>query len=92
MEQKRTVSVAALPQVRVLGQMCIRDSLQTDYIDLYYLHADDPKREVGEIIETLNSFVREGKVRYFACSNWSAERMWAADAYAKEMCIRDRSG
>ena len=41
-------------------------SLQTDYIDLYYLHADDPKREVGEIIETLNSFVREGKVRYFS--------------------------
>lgn len=60
-------------------------SLQTDYIDLYYLHADDPKREVGEIIETLNSFVREGKVRYFACSNWSAERMWAAE------CLRERA-
>lgn len=67
-------------------------SLQTDYIDLYYLHADDPKREVGEIIETLNSFVREGKVRYFACSNWSAERMWAADAYAKEHNLKSFVG
>lgn len=59
---------------------------------LYYLHADDPKREVGEIIETLNSFVREGKVRYFACSNWSAERMWAADAYAKEHNLKSFVG
>ena len=67
-------------------------SLQTDYIDLYYLHADDPKREVGEIIETLNSFVREGQVRYFACSNWSAERMWAADAYAKEHNLKSFVG
>ena len=40
----------------------------------------------------MNSFVREGKVRYFACSNWSAERMWAADAYAKEHNLKSFVG
>ena len=57
-------------------------NLKTDYIDLYYLHQDDPTREVGEIMETMNELKREGLVRYFACSNWSAERMEEADRYA----------
>ena len=47
-------------------------NLKTDYIDLYYLHQDDPTREVGEIMETMNELKREGLVRYFACSNSSA--------------------
>ena len=59
-------------------------NLQTDYIDLYYLHQDDPRREIGEIMEILNQFVAEGKIRYFACSNWTAGRMRAADTYAAE--------
>lgn len=59
-------------------------NLKTDYIDLYYLHQDDPLRDVGEIIETLNELEREGKIRYFACSNWTASRMCEADAYARK--------
>ena len=33
-------------------------------------------------METMNELKREGLVRYFACSNWSAERMEEADRYA----------
>ena len=59
-------------------------NLRTDYIDLYYLHQDDPSRDVGEIMETVNELKKEGLVRYFACSNWSARRMEEADRYAAE--------
>lgn len=58
--------------------------LQVEAIDLYWLHRDDASREAGEIIETMNDFVREGKIRYFGCSNWTAERMREAQAYAAE--------
>lgn len=56
--------------------------LQTDVIDLYWLHRDDPTRPTGEIIETLAGQVKAGKIRHFGCSNWHAERIAAANAYA----------
>lgn len=56
--------------------------LQTDYIDLYWLHRDDPVRPVGEIVETLAAQVKIGKIRAFGCSNWSTARMKAAADYA----------
>jgi aryl-alcohol dehydrogenase-like predicted oxidoreductase len=56
--------------------------LQTDTIDLYWLHRDDPQRPVGEIIEALNTHIRAGKLRYIGCSNWRAERIQAAHEYA----------
>lgn len=58
------------------------EHLQTDYVDLYYLHRDDPTRSVQEIVGTLNQQIRMGKVRYIACSNWREERMRAANDYA----------
>ncbi len=59
-------------------------TLGTRHIDLYYLHRDDTRREIGEIIETMESFVRMGKIRYYGASNYSAERLSAAEAYAAE--------
>ena len=58
------------------------EHLQTDYIDLYWLHRDDPSRPAGEIIESLNEHVKTGKIRYLGCSNWRAERIQAAQEYA----------
>lgn len=57
--------------------------LQTDVIDLYWLHRDDPTRPTGEIIETLAGQVKAGKIRYFGCSNWRVERIATANAYAQ---------
>jgi aryl-alcohol dehydrogenase-like predicted oxidoreductase len=62
--------------------------LQVDTIDLYWLHRDDPKRPVGEILELLNEQVREGKIRYFGCSNWKLSRVMEAQDYAEKHSIR----
>ncbi len=57
-------------------------NLQTEPIDLYWLHRDDPARPAGEIIETLNEAARAGKIRYFGCSNWWSGRIAEANEYA----------
>jgi aryl-alcohol dehydrogenase-like predicted oxidoreductase len=46
--------------------------LNTDYIDLYIVHAEDPYTPLEETLGALDSLVREGKVRYLGFSNWSA--------------------
>lgn len=62
--------------------------LQTDYIDIYMFHRDDPTMPVGVLIETMEEFVREGKIRYYGCSNWTTKRMEDADAYCKKKGYR----
>jgi aryl-alcohol dehydrogenase-like predicted oxidoreductase len=52
--------------------------LQTDYIDLYYIHRDDPETPLEETIAALDDLVKAGKVRAIAASNFSAERLEAA--------------
>ena len=49
--------------------------LQTDYIDLYQLHSDDPNTPLDETVEALDSLVRSGKVRYVGVSNYLAYRL-----------------
>jgi aryl-alcohol dehydrogenase-like predicted oxidoreductase len=57
-------------------------ALGTDYIDLYFLHRDDPSRPVGEILDMLESFRKEGKIRHYGCSNWTLNRIEEADKAA----------
>lgn len=57
-------------------------NLQTDYIDMYWLHRDEPSRPVEEIIETLNSNIKKGNIRYIGCSNWMPDRIAKANEYA----------
>jgi len=59
-------------------------TLQTDTIDLYWLHRDDESRPVGDILETMNGLVKEGKIRYFGCSNWKPSRISEALKYAEK--------
>jgi len=49
--------------------------LQTDHIDLYYAHYDDPDTPLAESVAALGELVTEGKVRYVAASNHSAARI-----------------
>ena len=46
--------------------------LQTDYVDLYQIHAFDPTTPMEETMEALNDIVRSGKARYIGASNLSA--------------------
>jgi len=58
--------------------------LELDVIDLFWLHRDDTRMDVGEIIEILNEEVRRGRVCYLGASNWTTGRIEAANAYAEE--------
>lgn len=62
--------------------------LQTDRIDLYWLHRDDPLMPVETIIETLETEVRAGKIRYYGTSNWEASRIRMAQDFAKKQGYR----
>ncbi|RKS72709.1 aryl-alcohol dehydrogenase-like predicted oxidoreductase [Motilibacter peucedani] len=74
--------VAKLPSARGLSAATIaraaEDSLrrlQTDYIDLYYAHEDDPSVPLEETLGAFDALVRAGKVRAVAASNFSPERL-----------------
>jgi aryl-alcohol dehydrogenase-like predicted oxidoreductase len=56
--------------------------LGIDYVDVYWLHRDDPAREVGEIMDTLAGFVQNGRIRSYGASNWPTARIAEANAYA----------
>jgi aryl-alcohol dehydrogenase-like predicted oxidoreductase len=60
--------------------------LGTDYVDIYHLHGFDAMTPIEEVQETLNTFVREGKVRYIACSNFSGWHLM------KSLAVADRYG
>ena len=59
-------------------------NLQTDMIDIYWLHRDDETRPVEDIMETLLQQVKAGKIHYCGCSNWCAARIQAAQACAAQ--------
>lgn len=57
--------------------------LQTDYIDLYQSHRDDPETPVEETMEAHARLVEQGKVRVIGASNFGAPRLKASLAAAK---------
>jgi aryl-alcohol dehydrogenase-like predicted oxidoreductase len=70
--------------------------LQTDYIDLYQIHAPDPKTPIEETLQALDDLVHQGKVRYLGCSNFQAWRLalalWQSDklGLARFECVQPR--
>lgn len=63
-------------------------ALGTDYIDIYMYHRDDERRPVEELVDTMEDFVRQGKIRYYGCSNWNQNRMMAAVDYCRQKGYR----
>jgi aryl-alcohol dehydrogenase-like predicted oxidoreductase len=65
----------------------VEDSLRrlgTDYIDLYYIHHVDVQTSSEEMLRAFDDLVRQGKIRYAACSNYEAwrlmEALWISDS------------
>ena len=58
--------------------------LQSDYIDLYYSHEDDLDVPMEETLGAYGQLIAEGKVRYIAASNFSAERLRLAMKVSEE--------
>ncbi|HEY8918370.1 MAG TPA: aldo/keto reductase [Chitinophaga sp.] len=57
--------------------------LQTDYIDLYQIHAFDPLTPLEETLDVLNDLVRSGKVRYIGASNLFAWQLMKSLCYSQ---------
>lgn len=60
--------------------------LRTDYIDVYHMHGFDALTPVDEVLYTLDTLVRSGKVRYIACSNFSGWHLM------KSLAVSERYG
>lgn len=56
--------------------------LNTNYIDIYLLHRDDPNVPAGTVVEIMNALHAEGKIGAFGGSNWTHQRIEAANEYA----------
>ncbi len=69
---------------RIAGESLRR--LQTDRIDLYYAHFDDPSTPLEETLGAFDALVREGKVRHVAASNYRAPRL------AEALAVSERRG
>jgi len=61
--------------------------LQTDYIDLYQSHQDDPETPLEETLEAFAQLIKQGKVRAIGASNYSAERLAEALSVSKRLGI-----
>ena len=62
------------------------ERLDTDYIDVYHMHAFDASTPVEETLSALNHLVLAGKVRYIACSNFSGWHLM------KSLSVSERYG
>lgn len=60
--------------------------LGTDYIDIYHMHGFDALTPIDEVVATLDTLVRSGKVRYIACSNFSGWHLM------KSLAVSERYG
>jgi aryl-alcohol dehydrogenase-like predicted oxidoreductase len=60
--------------------------LGTDVIDLFQLHGFDARTPIEEVTSTLDDLVRQGKIRYIGCSNFSGWHLM------KSLAVQDRYG
>ncbi|MER8429447.1 aldo/keto reductase [Mesorhizobium caraganae] len=60
------------------------DRLQTDHVDIYFMHRDNPDVPVGEFVDAMDAEAKAGRIRGpFGGSNWTMARMDEAIAYAE---------
>ncbi len=59
------------------------NALKIPTIEFYWLHRDDERLPVSEIITSMNKFVSEGKIKKFGASNWKINRIEEANRYAE---------
>jgi len=67
------------------------ERLQTDYIDLFVLHRDNPSVPIGELVDVLNELIRERRILAYGGSNWTIERLAEAKRYADRNSMRGPS-
>ena len=58
------------------------ERLGVDRIDVYWLHRDEPRVPVGELLDVLHEEVQQGRIRYYGASNWTTPRLMHAAEHA----------
>jgi aryl-alcohol dehydrogenase-like predicted oxidoreductase len=71
------------PEVMMEELVQSLESQQTDYLDGYVMHRDNPEVPVGEFVEVINEMIQKGFVRVYGLSNWSVDRVEEAIVYAE---------
>jgi aryl-alcohol dehydrogenase-like predicted oxidoreductase len=61
--------------------------LQTDYIDLYQAHQDDPNTPLEETLSAFGQLIKDGKVRYIGASNYSGARLLQSLHVSKQFSL-----
>jgi aryl-alcohol dehydrogenase-like predicted oxidoreductase len=61
--------------------------LQTDYVDLYQSHYDDPETPVEETLEAFDQLIKAGKIRWIGASNFSAARLKESLEASKKLSL-----
>ncbi|TVR80257.1 MAG: aldo/keto reductase [Chitinophagaceae bacterium] len=56
--------------------------LQVDYLDLFYCHRPDRNTPIEETVWTMHNLICSGKILYWGTSEWSAQEITAAHAFA----------
>jgi aryl-alcohol dehydrogenase-like predicted oxidoreductase len=65
------------------------ERLQTDRIDLYYAHFDDPDTPLEESVRAFDALVRAGTVRHIGASNYAPDRLTAALELQRELGLAE---
>ncbi len=63
------------------------DRLQSDTIDLFVLHRDDPSVPVGELVNVLNELIHDRLITAYGGSNWTTRRLGEAKRYAQQHAL-----
>jgi len=77
---------AGLSRKHILWQLSVSlERLQTDHIDIYYMHRFDPSTPLEESMRTFDELIREGKILYLACSNFTVENLRAVGEVSERL-------
>jgi aryl-alcohol dehydrogenase-like predicted oxidoreductase len=83
-----SMHIGRLSATEILGDIeRSLETLQTDYVDLYWLHVDDETKSVEEIMSALFEARDKGWVRYIGASNWKVSRLKLANGFAKSRSV-----
>lgn len=63
------------------------ERLQTDYIDIYLIHAPNPEVPLEETMKAMDYLLEQGLIKYIGVSNFSVEQMKEAQSYSKNKII-----
>ncbi len=63
------------------------ERMQTDFVDIYLAHRDNPEVPVSEWVDVFNELLRDGWIRSYGGSNWALERVETLNEYARSNAL-----